>query len=239
MTGFLDRLAGFATGSPVAGVARIALPSRFAPVSSAVFPKRDIDETDRTSIAAKAIEQGRPVRAGESAAHESAPVRLPEVSKDSPRQTAHIAARLDASPAFPERRSSPNEPHPPFGKQRPAASSMLTPARDRAADSKGSAAQAFTRLAPENPLRIETPVRGTAVPVREASLANAAPLNPDVLSHRPQAAHNTTPPVYVTIDRIDVRVAPVAKTVPQARTRRPASQSLSEYLRGPERGGRS
>jgi hypothetical protein len=229
MTGFLDRLAGFATRSPVAGTARVALPSRFAPA----VPSADHPETARAGIAAIPAEQKRPVRAAQSAAHEFAPRRVLEESPRSPLETA----RVDVSPARGESRSEPTEPQRTAMTPKPAAARVLARARDQAVARQESAARVDTGAATQNPLRIEAPA--PAIPVREPAQANAAPLSADAVSHRPQPANNAPPPVYVTIDRIDVRVTPVPKTTPPARARRAPGQTLSEYLRGPERGGRS
>jgi hypothetical protein len=229
MSGFLDRLAGLATGRPVEGGARVALPSRFAPVSSAPLPNVEFATTDDVSAAPKS-----PVHVAENAAT----VRPLEESREASFQAAFVTARIDASPVRLENRPAPAEPPRAVVTPKMGVTIPQQPPRSRAVQE--SSASMLGPRPPEDPSRIHPPLRASAIAARGAEISNRAPLNADILTTRPQAAHNVPPPIHVTIDRIDVRVAAPAKTAPaQTRVRRGPSQSLAEYLGSSQRGGNS
>jgi hypothetical protein len=235
MSGFLDRLAGLATGRPVEGAARVALPPRFAPVSSAALPNVELATTDDVSVAPKS-----PVHVAENAATDAAKVRPLEESREASFQAARVTARIDASPVRLENRPAPAEP--PRAVVTPKTGVALPQQPPRARAAQESSASMWGARPSEDPSRIHPPLRASAITARGPEISNRAPLNPDMLATRPQAAHahNVPTPIHVTIDRIDVRVAAPAKTAPaKTRVRRGPSQSLAEYLGSSQRGGNS
>lgn len=240
MTGFLNRLSGFATGSPVSGAARLALPPRFAPASAAQVLAPDRGETDwialdnTAPVSESHAESGfeHKIHGWESVSF-SAPAERKETRPAAPEVVVPVKATLlrqTADRGFEIPVESTAEPM-------TAVPSVKPPVHVTAAVIRNAAT--IPRLAAiEISSAVSAAARTTTNVAPTLQDTRVAPLNPDILASRPQAARND-PPVYVTIDRIDVRVAPPAKpAVPPTHARRTASVSLSDYLRGNDRGGR-
>jgi len=239
MTGFLNRLSGFAVRSPAPGAARISLPPRFAP-----GPAMPVQE--------RGVEQANPIAAmnplSESSA-ESGFDRTPRKEPDSILSGARpgtsqpgaegTATTSDVSISGRNRRPARESAAPMMPNATASMSDAL--AELRVAREALLGAAAMPRVGPGShlALRPQPPALApTAVSVPQQQDIRA-PLAADVLASRPQPSRND-PPVYVTIDRIDVRVAPPAKpAAAQPRPRRAASLSLSDYLRGSGREGRT
>jgi hypothetical protein len=102
-------------------------------------------------------------------------------------------------------------------------------------------------LSPPAPLPRPTPAaRSRSAPLlafHEASvvrpLTRAAPLSEAIIAGRPMAARDQGPFIHVTIERLDVRTAPHARTAAAPAKPRPQpALSLSDYLRDGSGGGR-
>jgi hypothetical protein len=232
VTGFVDRLAAMALGTPQPGAARVALPPRFLPPSGAApfdqpdtLPGDDPAPVPQPPRSAKPQISPRPITAQisppRSAAHDAGTLtRTVEVAAARPRVET-------ASPLHPlATASSPAE-----GGNLEAAPAAMPPAPP------------VTRMAPRPAAapapRDLTPARLRPVaPILSAADRIAPPLSDVSVASRIAQPRDERPVVHVTIDRIDVRAPPAAKPEPTARRARPQpAVSLTEYLRG-ERGSR-
>jgi hypothetical protein len=232
VSAFLTRLTALATGSAMAAAARIALPSRFAPRSSAL-PDGVMAEIDGLDTVANAVAVPRPAsETGETFVFDAMP--SPENMQQSVLQTGRSTKPMTGAPQ-PAQRGEPIGITNSARTGDPGASRIRAP-RDSAHHDSAIAAPFGHAL--EGPLHVLAPLR-PAIAARESTQDRTAPLTADALAERTQSPRSA-PPIHVTIDRIDVRAAVPPKTAtPQTRARRGPSQSLAEYLHGPERGGRS
>lgn len=219
--GFLQRLA--LAASPSASSARVALAPRFAgpgavesesvfeaPQPRAATHQSELDGAPSTPIGSHfQVESGTALR--DDARRMRGPERIERRPVEMPRQaSAEPAQHLPLMhAALPPAATLPTAPAP----AAPRAGQRLEPVR----------ADTFPRD------RVQPPTPGrTTPPLRASTVAQHA------AAARAQAAPTV---VQVTIDRIDVRAAappPAARHA--AKTRAPAAQSLTDYLR-PRSGG--
>jgi len=235
MTGFLNRLAGFATGSPAPGAARIALPPRFAPSPMGPIQPHDLPPADSIAVMTAAFEPHTESRWEHETRREPAPI-VAVAQRDRRQAEASETAIASDTPILHRTNRRSIEESPALA----MASASAPTAELRVAKEAPPNTPAVPRLAPllDVAMRQQSPAHAAVATSAPQPHNIRAPLHADVLASRAAAPRND-PPVYVTIDRIDVRVAPAAKpAATPARERRAASLSLSDYLRGGERGGR-
>ena len=232
MTGFVDRLAAMALGTPQPGAARVALPARFLPPSGgAPFDQADASPGDdpapipqpwpsatpQVSPCPITAQISPPRRAPANAAHDGGTfTRTVEVAVARPgietRSPLHRPVTASSAPARENIEAAP------------AAMPRTAP--------RPAAAPAPRDLTPAH-LRPVAPILSAA-----DRTVPSAPLSDVSVASRIAQPRDERPVVHVTIDRIDVRAPPAAKPEPTARRARPQpAVSLTEYLRG-ERGSR-
>jgi hypothetical protein len=200
------------------------------------IPPQDLPPTDSIAGMTAASAPHSESRLEHETRREPAPI-VSAAQRGRPQPAASETAIVSDTPILhrANRRSTEESPAPAMA----SASAPVTKADLRVAK-EAPPNTAAPRRAPllDVALRPQSPAHA-AVAISASQPHNIrAPLHADVVASRAAAPRNA-PPVYVTIDRIDVRVAPAAKpAATPARERRAASLSLSDYLRGGERGGR-
>jgi len=245
VTGFVDRLAGMALGTPQPGAARVALPPRFLPPSAA----GPLDQVD-------ALPGDDPMplpRSLPPAATQVSPRLF--TAQVSPPRSAPATATHDGGittgtvdVALPQARIATPAPLPHSTAPAPAAETgsvesapMMPPALPltRTAIDTRAAPRSDAPPTPLEPTYARARVHPVAsiLPAADRRVPSA-PLSRVSVASRIAQPRDERPAVHVTIDRIDVRAPAAAKSEPTARRARPQpAVSLTEYLRG-ERGGR-
>jgi hypothetical protein len=227
VTGFVDRLAAMALGTPQPGAARVALPPRLLPPSGAApFDQPDALPGDDPAPISQPLPSATPQVSPRPIAAQISPPRSAAHDAGTLTRTVEVAA---ARPGIDTRSPS----------HRAVTASSAT-ARKNIEAAPAAMPRTAPRPAAAPALRDLTPARLPSVPpILSAADRIAAPLSDVSVASRIAQPRDERPVVHVTIDRIDVRAPPAVKPEPTARRARPQpAVSLTEYLRG-ERGSRA
>lgn len=213
MGSFLSRLAGRTLG--LVAVAEPIIPARLTPRAREDARPRTFSADDATWG-----ERQAPRAALRDDTQEAQP-RLPI------RARRHSVAETDAGPQEQLRSTRPRDIAPPH-----AEAFRSEPAPERAEDKAQRRAVDYERPKVEaQPVSVSREVEAPAKPVETFPQMRTRTLESRARMRAPEAAHDEAPRIHVSIGRIEIRAEVAAAAAPAPRRSRPATLSLSDYLR--------